>query len=171
MLHETADLVGSIRRTESLQEGRVQREMASGSSGSAPKSALVRVPPSWGGPLDASDYATLAASWITPAIADEAMLRRVDAQQGREVVGQKGSRDCSGMLFPYYWPGESFPFNYRIRRDNPEWEENKDGHLKRTRKYLGAPGGANRLYIPPGVTLEQLRDVTIPIVIVEGEKK
>jgi hypothetical protein len=38
-------------------------------------------------------------------------------------------------------------------------------------KYLGAPGGANRLYIPPGVTLEQLPDPQIPIALVEGEKK
>jgi hypothetical protein len=43
--------------------------------------------------------------------------------------------------------------------------------LKTKGKYLGAPGAANRLYFPPGVTLEQLADVTIPVVIVEGEKK
>jgi hypothetical protein len=84
------------------------------------------------------------------------MLRRVDAQQGREVVGQKGSRDCSGMLIPYYWPDERTPFNYRVRRDNPEWEEGKDGRLKQIRKYLGPPRGANRLYI---------QDTAMPIVI------
>ena len=99
------------------------------------------------------------------------MLRRVDAQQGREVVGQKGNRDCSGILIPYYWPSEPSPFNYRVRRDNPESEMSKDGVLKQKRKYLGPPGGANRLYISPDVILEQLQDVTIPIVIVEGEKK
>ncbi len=99
------------------------------------------------------------------------MLRRVDAQQGRDIIGQNGNRDCSGLLFPYYWPGEPFPFNYRIRRDHPEWEQGKDGRLKANRKYLGPPGGANRLYIPPGVTLEQINDPTIPFVITEGEKK
>jgi hypothetical protein len=36
---------------------------------------------------------------------------------------------------------------------------------------LGRPKSANRLYIPPGVTPEQLQDITIPIAIVEGEKK
>ena len=36
---------------------------------------------------------------------------------------------------------------------------------------MGPPKGSNRLYIPPGVTLEQLQDVTIPLAVVEGEKK
>lgn len=89
--------------------------------------APVRLPPSWGGPLTESDYAALAASWITREIADEAMLRRVDAHEGREIVGQKGSRDCAGILIAYYWPGEIGPVNYRIRRDNPEWSAGKDG--------------------------------------------
>jgi hypothetical protein len=71
-----------------------------------------RIPPHWGGPLDEKDYVVLAASWITRQIADEAMLRRVDEQQGREVIGQKGSRDCAGILFPYYLPDEPAPVNY-----------------------------------------------------------
>lgn len=130
-----------------------------------------RVSPSWGGPLTEEDYATLAASGITRELADQAMLRRLDTSEGCEVIGQKRSRDCAGMLIPYYWPGELSPFNYRIRRDNPDWEQGKAGSLKEKGKYLGPPNGANRLYIPPGVTLEQLRDTTISIVIVEGEKK
>ncbi len=128
-------------------------------------------PPSWGRPLTEEDYAPLAVSWIDREMADRAMLRRVDAQEGREIVGQKGDRDCSGLLIPYYWPGQALPFNYRLRRDHPEWEQGKDGSPKAKGKYLGPPGGANRLYIPPGVTLEQLNDPTIPIVMAEGEKK
>src|SRR5262249_19708483 len=85
--------------------------------------------------------------------------------------GQKGNRDCAGILIPYYWPGDGSAFNYRIRRDNPDWTASKDGKLKPQGKYLGPPKGANRLYIPPGVTLEQLADVQIPIALVEGEKK
>jgi hypothetical protein len=121
--------------------------------------------------LAESDYAALAQSWITREIADQAMLRRVDAQQGREVVGQKGKRDCAGILFPLYWPEATHPHAYRLRRDNPEWTQGKDGALKPDRKYLGEPGSGNRLYFPPGVTLAQLDDPAIPIVIVEGEKK
>jgi hypothetical protein len=99
------------------------------------------------------------------------MLRRVETQEGRDVVGQKGSRDCAGILIPYYWPAEPGPFTYRLRRDKPDYTFDKDGKAKPERKYLGAPGSANRLYIPPGVTLQQLADVAIPLVIVEGEKK
>ncbi len=130
-----------------------------------------RVPPIKGGPLSESDHATLASSWITRDIADEAMLRRVDTYEGREVVGQRGTRDCAGILIPYYWPGEPYAFNYRLRRDNPEWTAGKDGRVKPERKYLSPPRGQNRLFIPPRITPEQLADVRIPIVLVEGEKK
>jgi putative DNA primase/helicase len=137
----------------------------------APRPILDRVPPSWGGPLNDNDYATLAASWITREIAEQAMLRRVDKHEGREVVGQKGNRDCAGILFPYYWPGQPSPINYRLRRDNPDWIEGTNGKPKQDRKYLGPPKSSNRLYILPGVTPEQLADVNIPIAITEGEKK
>jgi hypothetical protein len=130
-----------------------------------------RIPPPWGRPLNENDYVALAASWITPEIADAAMLRRVDEQEGREAVGQKGSRDCAGLLFPYYLPHEPAPVNYRVRRDRPDVVQGKNGELKTSGKYLGAPGAGNRLYIPPGITLEQLADVKAPLAIVEGEKK
>jgi hypothetical protein len=58
-----------------------------------------------------------------------------------------------------------------VRLDNPEVRVGADGTKKLQGKYLGAPGAGNRLYIPRGVTPEQLADVGIPIVIVEGEKK
>ena len=127
--------------------------------------------PSWGGPLTESDYRCLEASWISREIADSAMLRRVDSLEGCELVGQKGKRDCSGILISYYWPGEPWSFNHRIRRDNPEWTLSADGKPKTERKYLASPNGGNRLFIPRGVTPEQLADVQIPIVLVEGEKK
>ena len=108
--------------------------------------------PRWGTPLTHDDYATLERSWITGDIADAAMLRRVDAHEGREIVGQKGSRDCAGILIPYYWPGDVSPVNYRVRRDHPDMIVGKDGVVKPDRKYLGAPGSGNHLYIPPGIT-------------------
>jgi hypothetical protein len=128
-------------------------------------------PPSWGSPLTAADYLALESSWITRELADSGMLRRVDAEEGRQAVGQKGSLDCAGILIPYYWPGETSPHTYRLRRDNPELRQSKKGGLKPYRKYLAPVGDGNRLYIPPGVTLQLLQDVTIPVVIVEGEKK
>jgi hypothetical protein len=143
--------------------------MVQGMSATQPNGHLV--PPQWGGPLNEADYAALAASWITREIADAALLRRVDEREGREVIGQKGNRDCAGILIPYYWPGVSQAFNYRLRRDNPEWTEDKNGKLKPERKYLSPPNGANRLFIPPVVSTEQLADPQIPIALVEGEKK
>jgi hypothetical protein len=137
----------------------------------APAQGSDRVPPVWGGPLTAADYAALLRSWITQEIADQAMFRRVADQEGRDIVGQKGKRDCAGILIPYYWPGEPGPVIYRVRRDRPDYVFNKDGKPKPDRKYLGAPGTANRLYVPRGITTQQLADVAIPIVIVEGEKK
>jgi len=108
---------------------------------------------------------------VTREIADAAMLRRVDEREGRDVVGQKGKRDCAGILIPYYRPGIPQAFNYRLRRDKPEWTEGKNGELKPDGKYLSPPNGGNRLFIPPGVSAEQLADPQIPIALVEGEKK
>jgi hypothetical protein len=113
----------------------------------------------------------LEASWITRELADAAMFRRVDAMEGRDVVCQKGKRDCAGVLIPYYRPSEPGPINYRIRRDNPEYVFDKKGKPKPDRKYLGPPKSGNKIYVPPEVTLEHLSDVTIPIALTEGEEK
>jgi len=151
-----------VTQSCSVAEARVTGAMPFGRSG--------LIAPAWGGPLNETDYANLAASWITPEIADAAMLRRVPHLEGRDIVGQKGKRDCAGILFSYYRPGNTSAHAHRIRRDNPEWTE-KDGSLKPQAKYLAAPGSANRLYIPPGVSVEQLQDSAIPIALAEGEKK
>jgi hypothetical protein len=128
-------------------------------------------PPTWGGPLTESDYLTLERSWIARKTADDAMLRRVDAVEGRQLVGQGRDRDCAGIYYPYYWPGEASPFTYRVRRDSPDVRQGSDGKIKLERKYLAPLRDGNHLYIPPGVTVEQLHALTIPIVLVEGEKK
>ena len=166
-----ADRTGADRQGESATPDGVQREIKNGLPARTAEVTSTCIPPAWGGRLSEGDYATLDSSWITREIANKAMLCRVDTFDGREVICQKGKSDCAGMLIPYYWPGEPGPFNYRVRRDNPDWIQGKDGKLKQDKKYLGAPNSGNRLYIPPGVTPEQLQDVTIPIAIVEGEKK
>lgn len=134
-------------------------------------SATPRVPPDWGTPLADADYAALEASWISREMADAAMLRRVNTVQGREVIAHKGRKDYAGILYSFYLPGADRPHSYRLRRDNPEFTQDKEGKLKPRGKYLAAPNSGNRLYFPPGVTLEQLADATIPIVLCEGEKK
>lgn len=131
-----------------------------------------RSAPDWGAPLNEADYEKLLKeSWITRELADQAMLCRVSSEEGQQIVGRKGRIDCSGILIPYYWPGETQPHTYRLRRDKPDLRRDKNGELKPDKKYLAPPGDRNRLYIPPGVTLEQLSDPAIPVVIVEGEKK
>src|SRR5580704_16894489 len=157
-------------RAESVPSDEFNARSRSGAA-MCPVDTSMRIPPSWGGPLTESDYAALGLSWITRLGAEEAMLRRVNDFEGREIIGQKGNRDCSGILFSSYWPGEPSPNNYRVRRDNPDLKYDKDGKPKPDKKYLGSPKSSNRLYIPPGITPEQLQDVTIPIVIAEGEKK
>ncbi len=131
-----------------------------------------RSAPDWGAPLNEADYEKLLKeSWITRELADQAMLCRVSSEEGQQIVGRKGRIDCSGILIPYYWPGETQPHTYRLRRDKPDLRRDKNGELKPDKKYLAPPSDRNRLYIPPGVTLEQLSDPAIPVVIVEGEKK
>jgi hypothetical protein len=95
----------------------------------------------------------------------------VDTFEGREIVGEKGTRDCAGVIFPYYRPGDVQPHAIRLRRDHPDRVAGKNGKPKLGRKYLDAPGARNRLYIPPGVTWQQLADIRIPVVMTEGEKK
>jgi hypothetical protein len=113
------------RQREFAGTNGIQREIKREAAICLAEGSPTRLLPSWGGPLSEIDYATLASSWITRDIADVAMLRRVDAHEGREVIGQKGNRDCAGMLIPYYWPGEPGPFNYRVRRDKPEYRFGK----------------------------------------------
>jgi len=103
-------------------------------------------------------------------IADAAMLRRVDAFEGREVVGQKGNRNCAGMLIPYYFPARPRR-THIVCAATSRPSAGQGWQNKAAAKYLAPLGDGNRLYVPPGVTPAQLQDVTISIVIVEGEKK
>jgi len=128
------------------------------------------VPPSWGEPLTEQDYSTLSSSWITREIADAAMLRRVDACEGREVVGQKGNRDCAGVLIPYYWPGQPHAYTYRLRRHS-RLEARERRQAEARQEVLRATAELNRLYLPPGIAPGELQDVAIPLAIAEGEKK
>lgn len=122
------------------------------------------------GNLTDADLVTLALSGIPPDLATQACLRRVDSKEGGEIVGRNGSGDYAGIIFPYIWPGESGPREYRLRRDHPDLEF-KDGKLRPRAKYLNAPAGGNRLYFVPGTALEWLADSSLPVVITEGEKK
>ena len=123
-------------------------------------------------PLEESDYAALDARWVTRELADAALLRRVTSLYGAELVGQTGrAGDYSGIYIPYVWPGTEHVVMERLRRDHPDLEAAADGQVKPRRKYLSPPGGGNRIYLPTQTELAQLSDVSLPLVIVEGEFK
>jgi uncharacterized protein (DUF927 family) len=122
--------------------------------------------------LTQSDLNKLASSFIPPELAEQAQLFRVDSTEGAEIVGRKATahNDYSGIVFPYFFPEDTNPREYRLRRDNPDLEQKKDG-IKEKGKYLSPPGRGNMIYFPPNCRKDLLEDTSIPIVITEGEKK
>jgi hypothetical protein len=132
---------------------------------------VARIPPDYGGPLTRADHEHLTKSWITPEIADAAMLRRVTHLEGEELIGQSRLPDCSGLAFPNYAIGNDRHHSTRLRLDNPKMRQAADGRVKTDLRYLSAPGAPNRLYFPPGVSAEQIGDIRIPLAFGEGEKK
>jgi hypothetical protein len=126
-----------------------------------------------GVPLTPADIASLEKSYLTPTIINAAQISRVDSQEGARIVGRKPSKahDYAGLAIPNIWPGDARPREHRLRRDNPDLERKPDGSIKEKNKYLSPPGRGNLLYIPPDTPAEWLTDVSIPVTIVEGEKK
>jgi hypothetical protein len=123
-------------------------------------------------PLTPADLANFERCGIPPAMLERAGVFRVDSVEGARIVGRRpGSGDYSGIVFPYFWPGEEHPFEFRLRRDHPDLEIAPDGTRKERNKYLSPPGRGSRLYIVRGTLAEDLADANLPIVITEGEKK
>lgn len=124
-------------------------------------------------PLTAADYAALEKSYLTREIIDAAQIQRVGTIEGAEIVGHKpqASKDYAGLVFPYFWPGESRPREYRLRRDNPDLESRPDGSIKEKNKYLSPLGRGNLFYFSPDTPPEWLTDPAIPATFIEGEKK
>jgi hypothetical protein len=122
-------------------------------------------------PLSEQDVSALTGSFITPDLIEQSQIFRVTSADGAALIGRTGRADYAGIVFPYYWPGEPSPREYRLRRDQPELEQKSDGILKEKNKYLSPPGRANMFYVPPGTSPEYLSDPNITIVFTEGEKK
>jgi hypothetical protein len=119
-----------------------------------------------GSPLSEQDYQALAVRWIDREGADRQMLRRVISIEGAEILGRNGSGNYAGVAIPYIWPGDPYVRDYRIRRDNPEYENGKP-----KQKYMTPPGRGNFLYLPVGIEVAWLTDTALPIVLTEGEFK
>jgi hypothetical protein len=62
-----------------------------------------------------------------------------------------------------------FRYSIAVRRDHPELEYDSAGNLKARQKYVSPPGRSNMLYIVPGIDPGLFRDVSIPVVVTEGE--
>jgi len=124
------------------------------------------------GRLTNDDLDCLEQAYITPELANQAGLSRVDSHEGARIVGRETRRgDYAGIVIPYYWPGESQPREYRLRRDRPDYKIQADSSLKEDSKYLSPPSSRNLAYFVPGTLPEWLEDTSIPLAIVEGEKK
>jgi putative DNA primase/helicase len=121
-------------------------------------------------PLTEADFDRLTG--IDREIVISANLSRVDNFTARQLTGQNGSYDLSGIAIPYYRPGTAEPLEYSVRLDDPPCIElGKNGDFKESRKYLWPTGRQNRFYIPPGIKKEWLEDTSIPVIFVEGVKK
>jgi hypothetical protein len=101
-----------------------------------------------GSPLTDADLKTIAP--ISREMAEAAGLRRVDSATGARLMGRNGAGDYSGIVFPYFWPGEADVHEYRLRRDRPDLRYDAQGKPREDGKYLSPPGAPNRLYFPPG---------------------
>jgi uncharacterized protein (DUF927 family) len=118
-------------------------------------------------PLTSDDLENLAASFITPELAQKARLFRVSDGEGRALVGND-FLDCSGVAYPFHAPyGNGCAVAYGIRRDNHE----TDDAGKPKRKYLYEKGFRNNLYFGTNVTDADLQNIEMPLVFSEGAKK
>src|SRR5688572_25752168 len=108
------------------------------------------------------DFNILSTSFINHELAMSAGIFRVDSHDGADIVGRNGNADYSGIVFPYYLPGNSHPREYRLRRDNPDLEQGSDGGIKQKGKYLSPPGRGNLLYFVPMTASEWLKDTNLP---------
>jgi hypothetical protein len=106
--------------------------------------------------------AELDAAAIPPDVIQAAGIRAMSDGEARD-FGFRGVGSLAGLFFPY-WRPESGRFSNRYARLKPD--VTIDG-----RKYLSPVGESPRFYFTPGTGPAGLADVTLPILIVEGEKK
>jgi hypothetical protein len=121
--------------------------------------------------LTPRDLVELEKCYITPELARQAGLFRVESPQGADLVGRSDCGNYSGVIYPNFWPGDDKPREYRLRRDDPDIKRQADGSIKEKCKYLSPPGRGNQVYFPRQVDPESLSDANVPIVVTEGEKK
>ncbi|MCE9597039.1 MAG: DUF3854 domain-containing protein [Spirochaetia bacterium] len=120
--------------------------------------------------LSDSHLQELRDSGISPEIMAAAEL--FSASDRGQICKSLGRFDLKpehlpALGIPYYLPGQQDDVQVRFKPQVPV--KGRDG---KSAKYLSAAGGSTHLYFPPSMRGDSVRnDVSIPLIIVEGEKK
>ena len=92
-----------------------------------------------GKPLTSDDHKCLARSWISPELAEQAMLRRVTPEEAAQWIGPHRGKKLAGILIPNILPGTNEVRQFRLRRDYPDMES-QDGSQREVNQYLSSKG-------------------------------
>jgi hypothetical protein len=114
--------------------------------------------------LTTADIEAFSRLRIPADLLARADVERVTNHEAREKYGVTGYGDRAGIAFPYFDPVDGRRRTARLRRDNPELEDGKPKN-----KYICPYGDGRHLYFVPGCGM-LLRDIAVPIVLVEAEK-
>jgi Domain of unknown function (DUF927)/Domain of unknown function (DUF3854) len=128
--------------------------------------------------LEQSDLEHRGKSFLDEKTLRLAGIRRVSDDVGHQILGKDTRQkdvEYSGLSIPYF-DLSALPVNYdvaewMIRRDIPDYEKDGAGNLKEKRKYIKPAWSINRLYIPPMMPLELLKQKKAVFVFTEGEFK
>ena len=114
--------------------------------------------------MQANHLKELRASGLSDQTIEAAGVRSAAAEEVRQILGRSKSIG-PGLIFEYPSSNGAAPFS-RVKPD--EKQTDKDG---KAAKYLTAAGAGNRLYLPATLDCQVLDDISIPLLITEGEKK
>jgi putative DNA primase/helicase len=115
--------------------------------------------------LTTGDMKMFEALGISTELLAAAGIERVTDRRAREEYGFGRSGDLSGLVFPYFIPGNGERrVTCRLRRDHPEMENGKPKN-----KYMAPYSDRRHLYFPP-CAADLLKNSYTEIVFVEAEK-
>ena len=114
--------------------------------------------------MQANHLKELRASGLSDQTIEAAGVRSAAAEEVRRILGRTKPIG-PGLVFEYPSCNGAAPFS-RVKPD--EKQTDKDG---KAAKYLTAAGAGNRLYLPATLDCQVLEDISIPLLVTEGEKK
>ena len=116
------------------------------------------------------------AGWYSES--DDTVLTEMLKVDGHE--GNWRKRNFSGaMVIPYYLPGETQRYAFRLKPNVPEPQRRKDGTIKidketgkpKVKKYVQKSGTGAIVYFPRAVSPADFLDPEKTLIFTEGEKK